>query len=399
LTTLAPIPQSSDVIRPAAQPAQSRLLSLDVFRGMLVAGMVLVTNAGDWNAVYWPLKHADWNGWTPTDMIFPSFLFIVGVSMTFSFAARRRRGDSTGRLAGHVALRSLLLILLGLFLNGFPLFDLANLRVPGILQRIGLCYLAAGLFYLAASRNRNGPRGSAQALIVAILVLLGAYWALLTFVPVPGYGAGQLDQAGNLGAYLDRALFGVKHLWFWGGQQWDPEGMLSTMNPIANVLLGILAGEWLRSSHAPRRKVVGLAVAGIALMLAGEALNPLIPINKKIWTDSFMLFSGGFSLLAMALLYWLIDLRGWRLGTKPALIFGSNAILGFALANMLNPLEPLLHFNNPAGHAKTIQVAIVQLLARFMNAYNASFGYALFFVAVNLGFLWIFYRKKIFLRL
>jgi predicted acyltransferase len=175
--------------------------------------------------------------------------------------------------------------------------------------------------------------------------------------------------------------------------------MLSTMNPIANVLLGILAGEWLRSSHAPRRKVVGLAVAGIALMLAGEALNPLIPINKKIWTDSFMLFSGGFSLLAMALLYWLIDLRGWRLGTKPALIFGSNAILGFALANMLNPLEPLLHFNNPAGHAKTIQVAIVQLLARFMNAYNASFGYALFFVAVNLGFLWIFYRKKIFLRL
>jgi predicted acyltransferase len=173
---------------------------------------------------------------------------------------------------------------------------------------------------------------------------LQAYWALLRFVPVPGYGAGRLDQVGNLGAFIDRAVFGTNHLWFYSGQMWDPEGLLSTLTATANLLLGILTGEWLGKEDLKSGKLVSMAAAGVALLSAGLVLNSVIPINKKIWTDSFMLFSGGFSEVALALLGWALDRRGWRPGISPALIFGSNAILGFALANTLNPLESLLHF-------------------------------------------------------
>ena len=291
-----------------------RMVSVDVFRGLLVVGMVLVTNAGDWNHVYWPLKHADWNGSTPTDMIFPSFLFLAGVSMTFSFAARLARAPSlmqdTARtqLARHILWRGMLLILIGLFLNGFPLFDMHNLRIPGVLQRIGLCYLIGGMLYLVTSHRSNASgecefRANVPALVAAILSLMVIYWALMRFVPVPGYGVGRLDQAGSLSAYIDRSLMGTNHLWFWGGQMWDPEGLLSTLPATANLLVGILAGVWLRSERTDGRKLIGLAAAGVLLMLTGVALNPILPINKKIWTPSFMLFSGGFSLLAVALLH------------------------------------------------------------------------------------------------
>ena len=394
------------------KPDQRRLLSIDLFRGVLVMAMVLVTNAGDWNHVYWPLKHADWNGSTPTDMIFPSFLFLAGVSMTFSFASRLARGATRAGLAGHIAVRSLLLILLGLFLNGFPLFDLHNLRIPGVLQRFGLCYLIGGLLYLAASRSAAPDSSSSAgrlrtnlpALAMAILGLLAVYWALLRFVPVPGYGVGRLDMVGNLGAYIDRSLMGTNHLWFWGGQMWDPEGLLSTLGATANLLLGILAGEWLRSSRADRSKLLGLAAAGAALMLAGILLNPLLPINKKIWTDSFMLFSGGFSLLALALLHWLIDTRGWGKGRgsvimTPALVFGSNAILGFTLANMLTPVFGLIRFHSAAGKSLTIPDAACQFFSLFLNAWNASLAYALLFVALNTAILLPLYRRRIFLRL
>jgi predicted acyltransferase len=300
-------------------------------------------------------------------------------------------------------LRSILLILVGLFLNGFPFFDLHNVRIPGVLQRIGLCYLIAGLFYLAISRKPERPRAQNAAITGAMVLLLAGYWALLSFVPVPGYGVGRLDQAGNLGAYIDRTVFGSNHLWFYGGQMWDPEGLLSTLPATANVLLGILAGEWLRREGTEIRKTLGLAVAGAVLMLAGIALNPLIPINKKIWTDSFMLFSGGFSLLALALLHWLldrkIDERRWRWATVPAVIFGSNAILAFVLANMFNPLQELLPFRTAAGQIQTTRTLVSDSLSRFIGPWNASLAYALLFLAVNLAILWFFYRKRIFLRL
>ena len=389
-----------------AKPDRRRLLSIDFFRGALVMGMVLVTNAGDWNHVYWPLKHADWNGSTPTDMIFPSFLFLAGVSMTFSFASRRARDTTRIQLAAHVAMRSLLLILIGLFLNGFPLFDMHNLRIPGVLQRIGLCYLIGGLIYLGTSReaaldaagSTRSPKTNLPMLAGAILTLLAVYWALLRFVPVPGYGVGRLDMVGNLGAYIDRSLMGTNHLWFWGGQMWDPEGLLSTLGATCNLLLGILAGEWLRSNRAEAKKLLGLAVAGIALMLAGILLNPVLPINKKIWTASFTLLSGGFSLVALALLHWLIDIRGWRRGLTPALIFGSNAILAFSLANMINPVFGLLKLPWNDGRS-TIPEIVNGAFSHVLNPWNASLAYALCFVALNTLILWPMYKKCIFIRL
>lgn len=378
---------------------QNRLISLDVYRGLTIAGMLLVTNAGSWDHVYWPLRHADWNGATPTDMIFPSFLFIAGVSLVFSFAARLRRGATTTDLVKHVITRSLLLIVLGLLLNGFPDFDWHNVRIPGILQRIGLCNLGTGLLYLALIRTAGQTRRVIGWVAAAIVASLTVYWALMKLVSVPGFGAGRLDQVGSLEAWIDRALFGTNHLWLYGGQTWDPEGMLSTIPATCNMLLGIIAGEWLRSARPEGRKLVALAASGAILMLAGWALNPMIPINKKIWTPAFMLLSGGFSLLALALLSWVIDQRGWKKGTTPALIFGSNAILAFALATMLNSLEPKLRFHDAAGKLETTHEAVFNFLGGFLSPNNASLGYALLFVSVNCIVVFLFYRKRIFLKL
>ena len=407
------MPATQTAVHPSlvefAAPSR-RLLSIDVFRGLLVMGMVLVTNAGSWSYVYWPLKHADWNGVTPTDMIFPSFLFLTGLSMTYSFAARGRRGQTRGQLALHIAERSAFLILLGLFLNGFPMFDWHNLRIPGILQRIGLCYLLTGLLYVFTGRSSGVTSGRDRKLRsnvlvagVAIPALLVLYWALMSLVPVPGYGVGHLDMTGNLGAYIDRTLMHTNHLWFWGGQTWDPEGLLSTLPAAANMLLGVLAGEWLRSARPASRKLLGLVVVGAVLMVIAVALNPVIPINKKIWTPGFMLFSGGFSLLAVALLHWLIDakegLHGWRIGLVPALVFGSNAILGFTVAQMLNPLFGMVTIHDGSSTAVDLPGACFHVFSRFLDTWNASLAYAILFVLLNLAILWPLYSKRIFVRL
>jgi len=398
-----PMPSSAQP-QNAASRRSSRLVSVDVFRGLMVAGMVLVTNAGSWDSVYWPLKHAEWNGVTPTDMIFPSFLFVAGVSMSFSFAARFKRGESWKHLLVHVVERSVLLILLGLFLNGFPLFDLHDLRIPGVLQRIGLCYLIAGLVYLAACRWKQPDGGvkvrfNAGVMVAVMVALLVGYWSLMKFVPVPGYGAGRLDAAGNLGAYIDRSLMETNHLWFWGGQQWDPEGLLSTLPATVNLMLGVLAGEWVRGTRNDRKRLLWMVVVGAALVVAGLVLNPMIPINKKIWTDSFMLFAGGVSLLLLALLHWLIDVRGWRRGLTPALIFGTNAVLVFALANMINPIFGLVGRHDASGKLTPVNGLAFEVFSRFLNPWNASLLYAVCFMALNGLILWPLYRKCIFIRL
>ena len=359
-------------------PAPARLLSLDIFRGLVVAGMILVMNAGDWSHIYWPLLHAQWNGWTPTDMIFPSFLFMSGWSMTLSASARS---------PWNVVRRSALLCTLGLFLNAFPFFHLATLRIPGVLQRIALCYLVDGLLYLAVKRP--------PAIAATAVVLLAGYWALMLWVPVPGCGAGHLDSLCNLEAYLDRTIFGIPHLWPYGltaghGVTYDPEGLLSTIPAIATFLFGILAGEWMRSARAGSRKAAALAVAGASLIVTGLLLDPVIPINKRIWSPSFALFAGGFSALALALLYWMFDLHKWRWGMTPALILGSNAIFVYALALMLSPLLELVGMSHRV---------FAILSPKFLDPYNASLAWAILFLLVILGLTWPLYRKRLFLRI
>jgi len=234
------------------------MVSLDVFRRITIAAMILVNDPGSWSHVYPPLEHAEWNGWTPTDLIFPFFLFIVGVSMTLSFTSRVARGWTRRALALHVVRRSLLIFAIGLFLNGFPDFDFSNIRIMGVLQRIALCYLVGGLLYLATlkkdpARERRVIAGGNISVIGAVAVaLLVVYWALMTFVQVPGYGAGHLDKDDSLAAYVDRSVLGG-HLWS-ESKTWDPEGILSTLPAIATLLIGILAGEWLRSDRGAGRK-------------------------------------------------------------------------------------------------------------------------------------------------
>jgi predicted acyltransferase len=382
-----------------------RLVSLDVFRGVTIAAMILVNDPGSWGHIYPPLEHAEWNGWTPTDLIFPFFLFIVGVSLTLSFASRVARGITRRALALHVIRRSALIFAIGLFLNGFPDFDLSTIRIMGVLQRIALCYLVAGLLYLATfhsepavadrpARARANIRVTAG---VAIALLVG-YWVVMTFVPVPGYGVGHLGKEDSLAAYVDRALLG-HHLWA-ESVTWDPEGFLSTLPAIASLLIGILAGEWLRSDRAAGRKAHGLAGAGVALIIAGELINPFFPINKNLWTSSFVLFTGGCALLALAACYWWVDVRAWRKGAEPWLVFGMNAILGYALAALVSEVSTDFEFLQFKGHDTTLHGWIYdKFFVPHLSPVNASLAFGLFFTFVIFLLLWPFYRWKIYLRI
>jgi len=317
-----PAPQSE--FRAAVLGASGRLICLDIFRGLAVAGMILVDNPGSDEKVYWPIAHAEWNGWTPADFIFPAFLFLVGVSVVFSFAKRRERGVSRRRILLHVFIRSLLLIAIGLLVNASPFIgvDFHALRFEGVTQRIALCYFAAAILELWSDR-----RGQ----IIAIVACLFGYWALLRFVPVPGLGVpGRdipfMDPNQNLAAWLDRKLF-MGHL-FDGTR--DPEGILSTIPAVATTLLGVLTGHWLRSQKTSATKAIVMLLAGICGLVAGEVWNIWFPINKNLWTSSFAVFSGGFALVFLAFLYWVLEIKRWRgAWTMPILVFGMNAIAGF----------------------------------------------------------------------
>jgi predicted acyltransferase len=291
-----------------APETSARLVSLDVFRGATIAAMILVNNPGN-TASYWPLRHAKWNGWTPTDLIFPFFLFIVGVSLVLSFQSRLRRGDSTRSLVWHTVKRSLTIFALGLLLNGLPSFQLATWRIPGVLQRIALAYFAAAMITLYCKTY-------ARALWIA--ALLAGYWLLMRYVPVPGYGVPGRDIAflqpnANLAAYLDRKLM-MGHLY--EGTR-DPEGVLSTLPAVATALCGVLTGEWLSSNHSRLQKMARMFAVGAAALVAGEVWSVWFPINKNLWTSSYVLFTAGCALLCLAICYWIADihlpalLRAW----------------------------------------------------------------------------------------
>ncbi|HEU4595852.1 MAG TPA: heparan-alpha-glucosaminide N-acetyltransferase domain-containing protein, partial [Pyrinomonadaceae bacterium] len=255
--------------------ASGRMLSLDAFRGLTIAGMILVNNPGTWGAIYSPLRHAEWHGWTPTDLIFPFFLFIVGVSITLALSRRAESGGSKRDLYLKIFRRAALIFALGIFLAGFPFFDFAGIRIPGVLQRIAVCYLFAALVFL-----KTGWR--TQALIAAALLVI--YWMLMTLVAVPGFGAGDLGKEGNLAAYIDRALL-EGHIWK-QAKVYDPEGILSTIPAVATTLCGVLTGHLLRSRQSPFEKTAAMFVAGAAGVVAGWAWNFWFPVNKALWTSS-----------------------------------------------------------------------------------------------------------------
>jgi predicted acyltransferase len=389
---------------PAAVSVFRRLVSLDVFRGLTVAAMILVTDPETYSAVYRPLLHASWNGATPTDMIFPSFLFIVGVSITLSFASRIERGANRSQLAWHVLRRGVIIFLLGLLVNGFPDYNLHTIRIPGVLQRIAVCYLSGAFLYLMTASNATTSQKRNSVFLSIFLAILATYWGLLKFVTVPGFGAGRLDSFGNLPAYIDRMVFGINHLWPYGltpgvGVTYDPEGILSTLPAIATLFIGIMAGEWMRTGRSGWQKAGALALVGVALVAAGCLMNPLLVINKRIWTSTFVLFSGGVSLLVFAICYVAIDLRRSRWWTSPFLVFGTNAILAFVFSNIVTLLSDQLHLLGGNGQSLSLhQWGYTHLFATWLRLLHASLAYAIAIVLLNMAILWPLYHKRIFLR-
>ncbi len=335
---------------------KERLVSLDAFRGLTIAAMILVNNPGDWGHVYWPLGHAPWHGWTPTDLIFPFFLFMVGMALPFSHRTRAREAVR----------RTLVLAGLGLFMAAYPYFDLTSVRIPGVLMRIALCYLAAW-----GIQRRTGTAGRAG--LAAFLLVL--YWYLMTRVPVPDGAPPNLDPETNLGAWVDRRLL-AGHLWK-QSRTWDPEGLLSTLPAIATTLLGLLAGGWLRSDRGADRKTAGLLLAGLALVIVGLVWGASFPINKSLWTSSYALFTAGMAAYLFGLLYWIADVRGYRAWCRPFVIYGRNAILVFVASGLLAKTLALVTVNGPDGLAVSLQALLHRtLLASWLPPYSASLAWA-----------------------
>jgi predicted acyltransferase len=358
----------SDSGTPSA--VSGRLLSLDLFRGATIAAMILVNNPGDWDAVYWPLRHAAWHGWTPTDLIFPFFLFIVGVSLTLS-----KRIGPRPALA-----RGLKLVGLGLLLNLYPYFPIAELRWPGVLQRIGICYFAAW-----AAKRTLRPRG--QAVLAAVLLV--GYWLVMTRVVGPEGHPPGLEVQTNLAAQVDRVLL-VPHVWG-ETKTWDPEGVLSTFPAIATALLGLLFGEWLlgRKHRSPFRTTLGLVLGGLVLTVLGVAWGEwapfflLFPINKGLWSPSFVLLTGGLAAAVLGLCYAVVDVVGMRRWATPFVSYGRNAIAVYVAAGVLADTLSVVRWPAPDGSPLSLNQRLYAFFpASVLPAYEASFVWALMLVVL-----------------
>ncbi len=388
----------ADIIRPT-----ERLLSLDVVRGLTIAFMIIVNNQTG-RAPFTQLSHAAWNGFTATDLVFPTFLLLVGLSTVLSTASRLTRGATRRELFLHTLRRALLLILFGFIVNNFPYFHLSTARYYGVLPRIALCYFVVATLYILS------PTWKDKALL-AVACLLG-YWILMRFVPVPGFGVPTHeipinDHDANLVAWLDRHIFSAPHLY---EHTRDPEGLLSTIPSIATALFGMLAGLWLRTANSRTRKAAAIAIAGALCLALGLAWHPFFPINKKLWTSSFALFAGGWSLLILSVSIYLVDvLRLARPRTdsnkpealhptlyKPVLVLGTNAILAYMVSELG---EGILHLIQFSSGATLKQVVVAAISSAVPSPQWSSLLYSLAFVFVCWLIVLPFYMKRIFLRI
>lgn len=334
-----------------------------------MAAMVLV-NTGTRDS-YAPLHHARWNGWTFTDTIFPSFLWMVGVALTLSTAKRRAAGATRGSLLLHALRRAAILFCIGLFIYLYPHFDFPRMRILGVLQRIAICYLIAATIYLY-----TGVRGQ----IACIVAVLAAYWVLMMYVPVPGYGPGHLDFDGNFAHYIDRIVLGVHN---YSGTA-DPEGIVSTLPAIATALFGVLTGTILRARRTLAENTSAVFAFGVLLLCLGMILNTWMPINKQLWSDSFALFMAGLSALGFGVCLWAFDVRGWRPGWSRAFVmFGQNAIAVYVFSEVF---DPTLHFTHASEH-------ILATFSSFLNAPNTGLAYALMNVLACFVLAWFLNRR------
>jgi predicted acyltransferase len=374
----------------------ARLLSLDAFRGFTIAAMLLVNNPGSWSHLYGPLEHARWNGWTFTDWIFPFFVFISGMSMALSLARRAAAGAHKPALLAQTARRALVIIGVGLLLNWIPSFDLASLRWPGVLQRLGLCTLAAAPIVLWCGR---------RGIALWALALMAGYAAIQLLVPVPDaqgiVHTGRLEPGQDVGAWLDRALMNG-HLWS-QSKTWDPEGLLSTLPAVSTQLLGVLAGFVLSAPRPPADKAMSWVVAGLVALWIGQVLDAwLMPINKALWTPAYVFTTAGWALLVFAVFYWLLDASPrplararWARLAQPLVVFGMNALFLFAFSGLVAKL--IGSFKLADGRSiKALLYAPIEALP--IAPVNASLLFALGFVAVMHGVALFMYRKGWFIK-
>lgn len=358
-------------------PPAGRFASLDLFRGATMASMILVNNAGSWQHVYPPLLHAKWDGWTFTDTVFPFFLWIVGVAVTLATARRLEKGQKRGELLGHAFRRAVILFILGLFLTLFPSFEFSGLRIPGVLQRIAICYLLATLIFLHSTWRTQ---------IAWILGLFTSYWLMMAFYPVPGCGAGSLTVDCNFARYVDGLL--LKGHMYSQTKDWDPEGIISTIPSLATTLFGVLAGHLLRLNMTARERMGRFVFIGCALILSAYLIEPVMPINKLLWTVPYALLMAGLSFVALA---------AWDLAAQsPALLkwlrpiefVGMNAIAMYLFSGVMGDIVA------ETGIRKTLFTTF----STFLNPYNASLLFALLMVAAGMLAAWAMYRKGWFLK-
>jgi predicted acyltransferase len=351
---------------------------LDAFRGLTIAAMVLVNNPGRWDAVHPPLRHAAWHGLTLADVVFPFFLFIVGVAIPFSLHGRSPAGTLL-----RVLRRAVVIFALGLVLNGFPAFDWTTLRIPGVLQRIAVCYLIAAAVYLLTSWRAQG--------VVAGALLLG-YWGALTLIAVPGHDAGDLSPEGNLAAWVDRAALGP-HIWR-VSRVYDPEGILSTVPAVATVLFGVLAGQWVLGHRPPRTITLGLLLAGALGVAVGAEWGNWFPVNKALWTSSYAVLTTGLALLVLAACYWAVEVCGWRRWATPFVVLGVNALALYVFSSLVAQALTLARVGDRHLH----QAFYESVLAPWAAPANASLAYAVTYLAAWWVVMAVLYRLRIGLR-
>jgi predicted acyltransferase len=381
----------------SAVPAKKeRLIALDVFRGMTVAGMLLVNDPGTWSAIYPPLEHAEWNGWTPTDLIFPFFLFIVGVTTHLSLSSRRAQGADEREIVRQIVRRGALIVLFGLLVAAFPFYPLTRftgIRVMGVLQRIGIAYTCAALLTL---------RGSLKRQVVILVTLLYGYWFAMTLLPVPGsmggIGANLLNAPSRtLAAWLDRFLLGG-HLWI-NSKTWDPEGPLSTVPAIGTAMLGVFAGRWIGGQRPLVERLNGLFAVGALSMVLGLMWHWSFPINKSLWTSSYVVFTAGMACVSIATISWIIDVRGVIRWSRPFVIYGINPIVAFVGSGMMARLIYTLWKLDFRGNPTPVQAVVYETVFHsWLEPRNASLAFAVCFVAFWYLVLWALWRKNIFIK-
>jgi predicted acyltransferase len=392
---------------------RERLLSLDVFRGITVAGMLLVNDPGTWSAIFPPLEHAEWNGWTPTDLIFPFFLFIVGITTHLSLSARRARGDDDSALVKQILRRGIIIYLLGFAMAMFPFYQWGNItslpnatawdrivyriehvRLLGVLPRIAIVYVFAALLTLKTTLKQQ---------IIIIATLLFGYWFAMTLIPVPGENEiGALlihTHDRNLAAYLDRLILGTNHTWT-GSVTFDPEGPFSTIPAIGTAMLGVIAGRWIaQKDRSMIERISGLFAGGAIAMVIGLMWNWSFPINKNLWTSSYVMFTAGMACVTLATIMWAVDYANVKWWTKPFVVFGVNPIVAFVGSGVMARLIYTLWKVDYHGRSVSLVEAIYQsVFLPWLPPRVASLAFAISFVLLWYGILSILYRRKIILK-